>query len=545
MEAAEEENAVHRYAFLSLGGLLLCAALCKFLQSEIYNETFASLCSALTWVKLHVCCFRIARTGDEDETIEKYVVQELKAHEGKRMENVFAVFATSLFVVLGASWINALMVNDGRLQSTSQEFLLCVGLLLSLIGLHCRITSSMAVYVLFAFSMFYCCAFVQFSANLRFPILWASVQMACLRLCFIASGLSAPFVAFGNILCCFGNSLAFLRAPADASLHYLGPLSFFLVDFALSITIAFGSGVIRALVHREIHKCALEKSNHFENDALTTFLENSYDVTLTLNADSLLEGDSTRFAAMVMADPARPLQGSEIQEFMPFEEDRERFNDQLRCKHVFGKPGVICLSVYMRDALGGLFSVEIVGVAFRKIDQTVRYRLGIREVADLHLTPLRRLRHSTVEGKKKHKRSRRSARAQGTPPSALSSSFDSDCSDGQNELIDIALTDESVKPINLAVPTMKETTSVAKLSTAIALLRTWNFDASRSPCCLLHAGLPALKQTVDILSRGACQDRFQLDVSSQCEACGLLGTLDESQKCTHCGVENCVANVSL
>eukprot|EP00928_Gymnodinium_smaydae_P097029 TRINITY_DN8694_c0_g1_i2.p1 TRINITY_DN8694_c0_g1~~TRINITY_DN8694_c0_g1_i2.p1 ORF type:complete len:539 (-),score=41.41 TRINITY_DN8694_c0_g1_i2:393-2009(-) len=534
------EDSVRRYVFLGFGGFLLYVAICMFLRSEILKEMCSSLSSALTWVKLHVCCFR---TADEDEAKEKYVAQELKAHEVKCIDSFLAIFATILFVALSASWISALIDNDDRIQLPGQDALLCVGLLLALCGQYCKPTSNTAVYVWYVASIFYCVAYVQSSANLRFSILRASVQMACLRLCFIASGLSVLFVALGNIICCIGNYLAFIYAPADALSLSLEPLSFLCVDLVLSITIAFGSGVIRALAHREIHRSAFEKSVHFENDALTTLLENSYDVTLTLNEDNVLEGDSTRFAAMVMPDQARPLQGSKIQDFMPFEEDRENFTQQLQFKNVSDKPGVISVSVYLRDTLGCLFSVEIVGVAFRKIDQTIRYRLGIREVADLHLTPLRRLREGETE--KKKKRGGRAARALGTSSSTHSTSLSSDSLGARNEALASVLEDANSKPLYLAVPNMKETTTVAKLSTTIALLRTWNVDVSRKPCCLLHAGLPALKQIVDMLSRGPCQDKLRHDVSSQCEACGLLGSLDESQKCINCGVDNSVPTMSL
>eukprot|EP00928_Gymnodinium_smaydae_P006182 TRINITY_DN12157_c0_g1_i1.p1 TRINITY_DN12157_c0_g1~~TRINITY_DN12157_c0_g1_i1.p1 ORF type:complete len:541 (-),score=20.58 TRINITY_DN12157_c0_g1_i1:411-2033(-) len=536
------EYDLHSYVFLALGGLLYLAVGWAFLRSSIRDEVLSRLRQAVARISLAARCGRVGSILDGDDPIEQYVIKQMDAVRKKRIVKTFYIVIVFLTGTTGVAWMKVLNLEDDRWQSPAQDMLMCIGSLAILSLQQCSWTArSKAVTWSYSLAMIYCLIYVQCSLYSRFSVVCASVQMVFMRLIFVAAGLEVHVVLFWNTLCCIGSVASFSRSPIDATLH-LTPLALLSMELCYTAVIAFSTGVFSELARGEIRQDAVATSSKLENGAMSALLENAYDVTLSLNEDLLVTGDATRFAALIGVDPARG-RAMDVKQYMPLDEDRTRFDEQLRREAVTDEPVVTCMSVCMHDTRGSQFNVEMLGVAFKKLDQSTTYLLGLREIADLHLAPITRLDDSEIQ--ERPRRRRRVTAGQGTQPSIIGNRL----ADGNDrEDVEDRLTDTTETRSNskfLVLPRMEETSELARLSTMISLLHSWNVDGYLRPCCPFHAGLLEIKRMLETLNRGPCQKSFYDDVLNQCRACGLLNSLDVNNACTHCGADHPVPAMAL
>eukprot|EP00928_Gymnodinium_smaydae_P094219 TRINITY_DN7879_c0_g3_i1.p1 TRINITY_DN7879_c0_g3~~TRINITY_DN7879_c0_g3_i1.p1 ORF type:complete len:273 (-),score=37.75 TRINITY_DN7879_c0_g3_i1:223-963(-) len=238
-----------------------------------------------------------------------------------------------------------------------------------------------------------------------------------------------------------------------------------------------------------------------------------------------INGCADRFASMLMLDSSRCKKGTDVQDFMPLEEDQERFRELFASAGVSAKTesSVPCMNVQLRDAIGNNLRVEIIGVKFSNFNDEVNYKFGVRESLDGQSFPMRDL------GELEPVRARRRAR-RGTP-SAIAAADMADHDSAST------LSRESHGLSRLAAPSFVRTSLQGQIRSLAQLLMTWNLEASWRTCCTFHSYLPQLRRLLDDLAVAPCKQGLHSNVRVQCKACGVLDSINADNMCVCCDSE--------
>eukprot|EP00928_Gymnodinium_smaydae_P060814 TRINITY_DN4462_c0_g4_i1.p1 TRINITY_DN4462_c0_g4~~TRINITY_DN4462_c0_g4_i1.p1 ORF type:complete len:314 (+),score=39.54 TRINITY_DN4462_c0_g4_i1:117-944(+) len=266
------------------------------------------------------------------------------------------------------------------------------------------------------------------------------------------------------------------------------------------------------------------KAYRLEHAASNLMLEHVCDAVLPTNADLQINGCADRFAAMLMLDAKRCQEGTAVQEFMPLEEDWERFRQRF-CSPRAGSesvPQVSCLNVHLRDGSGNRVPVEVIGVAFKDFNDDVNYKFGVRESSEGQSFPIRDLGgHET--------RSTQRYSGRGAPPAMIGAEV------GDDETSVSTLSRPSYHITRLAEHSFVETSLRGQILSLLRLMRTLNLESSWRTCCTFHSYLPQIRRLLDDLNCGPCKEGLHGNARDQCGECGVLDSFDADNSCLCCG----------
>jgi len=213
------------------------------------------------------------------------------------------------------------------------------------------------------------------------------------------------------------------------------------------------------------------------------------------------------------------LQGATIQEFMPLEDDRRKFVEQVS--------GVDKASWHaeafhakISDCNATHISMEFFSVAFSGPDSRRRHLLGMREFTDIQpLTPTPRLRPPAP-----------AASSPQAPPPERAARLSWPGTPANNELSergDILQHSAGSETSSLAAPPpaqgqRRETGEVARRLSLLTTMMSWHVGRPEGACCRLHALVAQARGAVGEIAAWPCNPAFRQNEEWQCERCGIV-----------------------
>eukprot|EP00928_Gymnodinium_smaydae_P015871 TRINITY_DN158_c1_g1_i5.p1 TRINITY_DN158_c1_g1~~TRINITY_DN158_c1_g1_i5.p1 ORF type:complete len:556 (-),score=57.04 TRINITY_DN158_c1_g1_i5:1052-2578(-) len=493
---------------------------------------------AARWVSDRIKVCGAGTTPKEIDPVQQYVAKQMGAFRVGRINLAYGIIAFLLIGYIILPCVRILLLEK-RVRNTQQDILVLVAAFASLLPKHCSwLEPGKAVHVSYGLAIAFCMAYVQMSDDAVRLICFG--QMSFIRLAFTPCGLHILEVAFWNALCTSANVIKYIGVSADdQAVIYIGSYTVVVLEMIVFTLILAASEWFRMLAWSEVFRDALAKSDGLHYDAHEVLMDNVCDVTLQLDDDFALSSDSKRFAALLMRDTTRSLKGTNIQEFMPFEHDKERFCNMFAHKDNQDRHAVTCLNLHLRESGGTDINVEIFGVRFKSFAGVPNYILGIREIADERwMAPIREVEQAN--GQRKQKRTSRNLAANSNPSATvLGSSSNSQpvpCtqSGSSDSLSETPSTSTSSKDKNDARQHRQPTGNGAKLQSMAEVIATWSVIPAGKTCCAYHASLDEAKNVARMMRRGPCQPAFYDDDLLQCGACGILNDPNENRQCTLC-----------
>eukprot|EP00928_Gymnodinium_smaydae_P013868 TRINITY_DN1502_c1_g4_i1.p1 TRINITY_DN1502_c1_g4~~TRINITY_DN1502_c1_g4_i1.p1 ORF type:complete len:547 (+),score=51.00 TRINITY_DN1502_c1_g4_i1:68-1708(+) len=358
-----------------------------------------------------------------------------------------------------------------------------------------------------------------------------------LRAVFLFARLDTHLVAFWNVVSAIIASVKYSMTEADTVREDMPTLQYVGSVLSILALITYASHQVYACTRESALNEARAKESNVEQGALGKLLENACDVVVSLDASFSMLDDARSLLSMLMRDSSRSLQGRSIFDYIANEEDKERLQASLKAKSSTLEPRVSALNLRMRDSRGGEVSFESMGVAFRHVDGTESYKIGLREISDFLPRSIRGLREDTLapaEVPREEVRVGQASCSRGTPatimgqpiprhaqdpndPDACSSSSRSHRSCGQQQL---------------ASPLWKETTEEGKFESIFWLIGSWNCKLPPG-CCSLHRTASEVKRMLKTISKMKCNYKCH-EPRNQCTACGLLNSYEEDLICSIC-----------
>jgi len=286
-----------------------------------------------------------------------------------------------------------------------------------------------------------------------------------------------------------------------------------------------------------------------QNVAMTRLLDLLCEVTVELDTALRITHATPKLSAMLMLGVHPSLQGMHLQEFMPLEEDRRRFES-------FAQSSLRELSGTMPSAMyatlrgpGAFLQVEIFCVQFQSVKGASHLFIGIREISE---QPGRLSVGGTVavEYDSSEPFSVAAAGPPSLPPHAcpragsLTLSTESDSASEGPPAAQAAAPPPQVlgaprrrrtqrrlpslsvgvrTPQRLALPEMLGTSRQAQEHSLVQTMLSWNLRVALAPCCAFHAYLEKASTRIAELLRQRCVAQFEPIADTQCPKCGLLG----------------------
>eukprot|EP00928_Gymnodinium_smaydae_P097496 TRINITY_DN8846_c0_g4_i2.p1 TRINITY_DN8846_c0_g4~~TRINITY_DN8846_c0_g4_i2.p1 ORF type:complete len:543 (+),score=38.52 TRINITY_DN8846_c0_g4_i2:52-1680(+) len=529
-------HTTHELVLLSGSSVFLCFVMWTICRLISYAEARSWICRSGRWVLGRINPFKSDVKPNEPDPVEQYVTKQMEVFRAGRVNlaHDIIICALSGFLLVACARI---LVHEKRVQSSQQDILVLATAFAALLPKHCRrLEPGKAVHVSYGLVMIFCIIFILLSNDST--SIFSSGQMAFIRLSFIPCGLPVFEVVFWNSLCSIGSVVRFAVA-ATSDQGEAGPHTVVAFEmFLLALSIA-ASEWFRVLAWSEMFRDAVAKSDGLQYDALGFLMDNVCDVTLPLDEHFVLSSDSKLFAALLMRDTRRSLKGTNVQDYMVSEDDRERFRNMFAHKDMGETPAVACLNISLRESSGTNIGVEVFGVRFKRIDGIPNYILGIREnAADRWLPPLRQSKQ--VDGQRKQGRSTRQSVSNGSPQVAMrsASSTNQQASDSpsrsSDSSFDAPLTTRNSAGNSDARQHFQPTGRGAKIQSMTELMLLWSVMAPGKTCCAFHATLAEAKNVISMMRMGPCQPAFYDEDLLQCGTCGILNDRKGSPQCTLC-----------
>jgi len=110
--------------------------------------------------------------------------------------------------------------------------------------------------------------------------------------------------------------------------------------------------------------------------ALMSLLSSMCDAVVELDCQRRIVDHASALSHLLLHGPGRSLRGSTLNDFMPEEQDQQRFDSSLE------DPNTPMLHVVLRDCLGNKIPMHVFHIAFRSSDDTQHYLVGLTEAAD-------------------------------------------------------------------------------------------------------------------------------------------------------------------
>eukprot|EP00928_Gymnodinium_smaydae_P064824 TRINITY_DN48080_c0_g1_i1.p1 TRINITY_DN48080_c0_g1~~TRINITY_DN48080_c0_g1_i1.p1 ORF type:complete len:550 (-),score=61.63 TRINITY_DN48080_c0_g1_i1:140-1696(-) len=511
--------------------MIVFVSLGTSLMSISCDKVHRWLCGASQHIRRSIRGMLFGEPCDELDPFSQSALAQVEEERRSRVKTTFAGISYVLTAVLLACCWN-LALKAPRMLSFGQDVVLLVSTFVCVVAREFGLPASgRAIVFAYVFAMIAAATFTLSCLNLKQSLTSNFILTCSLRMSFVPCYMDVRVVIFGNFACTFVSCLKFVRSVGPQSESHA--LAF--CEVVMCVLIIALSEYWRHTALDDMRKKAIAKENSIEHSALKILLEHTFDVVLPLDAEFGIVGNETQIAAMLMLDTTRPIRGVNIQEFMSFQEDKNKFRQQFNCKSSdqagATSPVVSRLNVRMRDGLGNNVCFEVFGVAVATFCTSASYWIGMRECSDIQLLPpsdpLPMQSPRVPSLAKDAPRRGTSATTLGNsltfPPSSIRSTDDLACS----------------RPVSswsgfLAVPQMPETKQHAKVESLRRLIASWNFDASRKACCTLHACVPEVKMALDSLSMQPCVPTLHASATGQCVNCGLIRNFGEDGACTLC-----------
>eukprot|EP00928_Gymnodinium_smaydae_P005846 TRINITY_DN12021_c0_g1_i4.p1 TRINITY_DN12021_c0_g1~~TRINITY_DN12021_c0_g1_i4.p1 ORF type:complete len:562 (-),score=56.83 TRINITY_DN12021_c0_g1_i4:220-1827(-) len=369
-----------------------------------------------------------------------------------------------------------------------------------------------------------------------------TLSAACaLRLLATVNVLHFRLALFWNAVCSIVSSCKLVLGEAE------GPFprsNFAFLEAILCIAVILLSEGIRSAKFAETFQEVNAAAGNIEKSAATSLLENMCDVILPLDPSLTISKDVPQFKGMLMLNPNSSVEGLNIDNWIPCQEDKTRLHQQITSSSSDEDSNVSCFNVTLRDSDGNDIRVEMFSVAFESLNKSRRYMLGIREFSDLEVRPAPLL--GTVDNDQQQENSGSSSDAPHESVEVPHRSERVASSKGDMRMIQSTGADQSDDSSSadaavactsgaMVVPSveLRETSERAKLATTITLLTSWKVKTSQPWCCEMHAGLSEAKRMLKKVRKCACFKELHPD-SDQCSACGILQKFDTSGRCNVC-----------
>eukprot|EP00928_Gymnodinium_smaydae_P042214 TRINITY_DN28454_c0_g1_i2.p1 TRINITY_DN28454_c0_g1~~TRINITY_DN28454_c0_g1_i2.p1 ORF type:complete len:554 (-),score=41.75 TRINITY_DN28454_c0_g1_i2:219-1880(-) len=538
---------------------ILCTGVVLLLAYVASSINFASCLEALisalaaTRRSLVSCAFHRPRAdetkcaGKAVDEVEEEVSRLMCERQTHRMKTCCSVVshALSIFVggISGAAWQRA-----PRWMSMEQDAL--VMLLFSVVlimkvwvsfGRQLAVFSGYSVFMAFSAIWIFVADFS--SATSGDVMLYVGVTSCLIRLIASVNVMHFRIAVVWNVLCSVSNCCKYIISDNG---ERKSSVNFVFFEAIQCITVMLLSESIRCAHYTEVYYEVKSAAGRSEKSATTTLLDNMCDVVLPLDSKLTITEDVPRFKGMLMLNPNSSTDGLRLDGFIPSEEDKQRLNEQLSDCCSSGRESVVkCLTVTMRDSDGNDMCVEMHGVAFKTLNMSTQYMLGVRELSDsnVRLAPLRenleqddqpredgplRLEAREVATYAADQAPGSHAPAAGTPPSVA---------------VARSRPKASAAPPNAAATRTRplqhfqRTSEKAKLASTINLVASWNFSSRHRSCCDMHVGLGEVKRILKHLRRLPCMHDLHDGTVEQCSACGILDCYESGLCCKVCGHE--------
>eukprot|EP00928_Gymnodinium_smaydae_P007751 TRINITY_DN12773_c1_g1_i1.p1 TRINITY_DN12773_c1_g1~~TRINITY_DN12773_c1_g1_i1.p1 ORF type:complete len:495 (+),score=34.57 TRINITY_DN12773_c1_g1_i1:77-1561(+) len=373
---------------LAFGGVIVIVSVGTSILSVSWSDVRAWLCGALKqyWSSIRGVFF--LTPCDQLDPFCQSAIAQLKVQHGMRMKTACAVisyFLTSYVIMM--CWNVA--TKSPRWMSFGQDVVLLLYFSTCVVARELRLIShdraamvSYLVFIAFAVAWIFTCSVS------RRDVALTSVLTMGMRLAFVPCFTDVRVVTFGNLLCTVSSCFQMLRSTGPDSDLFVTVQPFLLFEVMFCALIIAFSEYFRLYMLEDLRKEAIAKANSIEHSALKLLLEHVFDVVLPLDASFRISGNEERLASLLMLDTTRNFSGANIQDFMSFQADRDRFRNQFKAKSSGASPCVSCLNVHMRDGNAANIKVEIFCVAVASFDASAAYWIGVREYADGQFNPL-------------------------------------------------------------------------------------------------------------------------------------------------------------
>lgn len=479
---------------------------------------------------------RRLRSHDESK-LERQVVDEVAVQRGKNFARASEAHCLVASLVVAGVLLNVAIRYDRYMTPWQDYALLVFTGSTVIISNKPKLTRGRLLGMWYSFLMLISCFAVATGNANSSQFLFVESFLIPPRFMFSVAYGGTPLVAFWNAM----YSLAFLVGYERSQGHtwpsqdgtwsmllqtiwQREALIFSTVVFAVYVTTEF----LKTKARREIESKTLSG----ERSAMGELLNLVCDVVVELDGDLRIEHHAPKFAAFVTLQAHKDVQGMKLQQFMPFQEDSERFETSLRaCTD--GATGA--LHTTMRDSLSNKVQVEIFYVHFHDPDLSCHYFVGVREFTDLASPSALSPAGAFSNRSSRHKSTHPHARSSPTRPSEVGEetksggSLNEDTSSlGTSLHTTSTLSATGTK--GLRIPHMKQTLDPAKDMMLADLVLHWNFCTRMTTCCPWHSSLMELKRSLRRLEGRSCSKQFGADflkeVVYQCEACGVSALPD-------------------
>eukprot|EP00928_Gymnodinium_smaydae_P094214 TRINITY_DN7879_c0_g1_i3.p1 TRINITY_DN7879_c0_g1~~TRINITY_DN7879_c0_g1_i3.p1 ORF type:complete len:545 (-),score=57.75 TRINITY_DN7879_c0_g1_i3:312-1904(-) len=511
---------------LTVDVLLIFLSLAVLFRLSREANAYSSACSILQSLAQAI---GFARRDDAQEAdlVRRRVMEEMQTLQQKRMK--LACVAFLLMLTLGLL-ISAFVVSEdyGGWSTLRLTYMLWFSVIVfSLIASCWQFCSSWHAQATYGLMMLTILLFIQLmNAKQRGTIYVASFWFAGLRLALCSTCMDVKVATFWNVTCVLCNCWKFMRMVTDREIFKNDSRVFIACECFFCLIAVLGSACMREWMLATLHHHFSTKAHEVEHSASHLLLEHVCDAVLPTDADMKINGSADRFAAMLMLDSSRCKKGTDFQEFMPVEEDQERFRTLFASPCASSKPesNVPCMNVHLRNGIGNNLRVEVIGVKFKDINDEINYMFGVRESLEGQSFPIRDL------GDRELVRVRRPPRRLGTPPAIAAASINDHGSSS-------TLSNASHGVPRLAAASFAQTSLNGQILSLAQLMMTWNLDTSWRKCCTFHSFVPQLRRLLDDLAVAPCKQGFHKNVRVQCKACGVLDSLDADNMCLCCNSE--------
>eukprot|EP00928_Gymnodinium_smaydae_P023994 TRINITY_DN19572_c0_g1_i1.p1 TRINITY_DN19572_c0_g1~~TRINITY_DN19572_c0_g1_i1.p1 ORF type:complete len:572 (+),score=43.21 TRINITY_DN19572_c0_g1_i1:135-1718(+) len=490
-------------------------------------------------------CFKVALVAQAEEPADAIHSCAAELLHGEQLSYARSMCFLFSVVTSGVSLLrNSLMYQDDATLfhfSKGQHAVLCIAaaafaLVYTLMTCNVLWTSKVAEKV-YVSAFLFIDAMIVFSSDYRYDVEQTSRIGLVLGFVFLFARVDTRLVAFSNVVF---TILAGVRHTIAEAATDRGEMS--TVQFVASVMFivawqTFASHQFYTCSWDSALKEARVKEGSAEQGALSKLLESACEVVASLDASFSFSDDAKLFSSMLMRDSSRSLRGQSIFDYIANEEDRERLQKSFMAKSTSVEPRVAALNLHLLDGLGSKVNFEAMGVAFRQVDGTERYRIGLRELPDFLPRSIRELQRRTLapaEVAQEEVIGNRRSNHPGTPATIFRQPIPDDAQD-LNELDASRSTSRARRSCNvqhLVAPLWNETTEEGRLQSLLKLMESWNCMVPAG-CCSMHRTIPEVKRMIKSISKMTCKHAFH-EPRDQCTSCGLLGSYEEDLICSNC-----------
>eukprot|EP00928_Gymnodinium_smaydae_P013863 TRINITY_DN1502_c0_g1_i6.p1 TRINITY_DN1502_c0_g1~~TRINITY_DN1502_c0_g1_i6.p1 ORF type:complete len:575 (+),score=72.82 TRINITY_DN1502_c0_g1_i6:64-1788(+) len=407
--------------------------------------------------------------------------------------------------------------------------------------------------------------FVMFARGSRFHVGRTLTLALTLGFVVVFARMDTCLVIFWNVL--FFTASIVKHAAADAGTRSEFPPTWNLAVPVMCIVAIqiFAAHQLYTSTRESCWNEARAKWSSIEQGALGKLLEGACDVVVSVDSSFSILEEAKRFSAMLMYNVTHSLRGQNILDHIAKEEDRERFQKSFRSMSSSLEPQVSTLKLHLRDSRGSEVNVDSMGVAYRDVDGTQKYLIGIRELSDFQPRPIRELRRATTAPAEEVNDKPNGTQAfspRGTAAIAINQPLPRHAQDVDGTRANTArgsaanvigqpLPRHALDAIDepdarssssrsgrscvhrhLASPLWQETSEYGKFESLLSLIASWNCKLPPG-CCSAHMTVPEVKRMLEKIAKMMCKHQLHMP-QSQCTSCGILGSCEEDLMCNIC-----------